>query len=225
MWNPFQKETFWESLEHKLHRDAEQKRKKKILLASGWGLVILAGIIMLMNPKSPPPPEVDEVVIHVSGEAQTGVTQDDPKVPKAGEICMRHPDIFLFHYSGNRETIDLKSIDLQFKTIHDLASKWAIMILDQKKLKSNLERECFGGNPIWTFSIEENLLTEPLMKLSEKYGIPLWSWTGEVVSGETFVGFNIQRHELDEFSTPEFIRELLRKYLELESGGLFKNLP
>ena len=226
MWNPFRKETFWESIEHKLHRE-ESHKKRNLTLIVGSGVMILGSIAFFMNPKAPQEkPPIDEMVIQVSWETKPIVIEEDPKKPKAWELCVRHPDVFVFHYQLTEKVEDMRTIELQLGTIHQLAAQWAIALLDEKKFQTSLDRGCFPGNPLWVVSLPT--LDESFLKLSEKYSIPFYTentGSGAGIDWKTFTGLTTQEHTLTESTTPESIKEILRKYLEIESGWLFKNLP
>lgn len=226
MWNPFKKETLWESLGHKLHREHSNK-KRVLIMTLWWGILLLGGIVFVMNPEAPQEkPPIDEVVIQVSWEVQPEPEVVDPKKPQAWEICIRRPDVFIFRYQFADKVDDMRAIELQLGTIHQLAKQWSIALIDEKKLQTSLDRDCFPGNPLWVISLP--MIDDSFMKFSEKYSIPFYTektGSGVGIDWKTFTGLTTQEHILTESTTPETIKEILRKYLEIESGWLFKNLP
>lgn len=65
------------------------------------------------------------------------------------------------------------------------------------------------------------MIDDSFMKFSEKYSIPFYTektGSGVGIDWKTFTGLTTQEHILTESTTPETIKEILRKYLEIESG-------
>jgi hypothetical protein len=105
--------------------------------------------------------------------------------------------------------------------IQDFAQKGAIILINEENFRESLERECFLGNPLWIVSTLDTSTIEVITPISEEHFIPLFSST---IDADSLSGYTVKQIDITNLSTTESIREVLRKYLELESGGLFKNL-
>lgn len=221
MWNPFKKkpDTFLESIKHHIVHEQKPMHTMRNIALGVILLFLLGGILFPMFRKLSQAPVFREPTNIVSSEITPSKDKEDINV-KPGEICMKHPDIFVLNYTLSG-VVNTGSIDKQMQAIQELGQKGAISLIDESNFQKSLERGCFTGNPLWIVSSAKSDTTDILTPITQTHFIPLFANTTDWSS---FTGYTIEQIDITNLTSTKSLEEILRKYLEVQSGGIFKNL-
>lgn len=107
------------------------------------------------------------------------------------------------------------------QTIQDLGQKGAIALTDESNFHKSMERGCFTGNPLWIVSSTKSDTIDILTPITQAHFIPLFM---NATDWSSFTGYTVEQLDVTNLTSPESLKEILRKYLEVQSGGIFKNL-
>jgi hypothetical protein len=228
MWNPFQKkpDTFLESIKHHfMHESIPTHRVRNISLGILLWVLIISGILWKSGQQdTPPPPNITEQATIVSGEEPAIVIQENTPEEDAqvapGEICMKKPDIFIFTYTQSG-TMSTGSVYEHLRTIQDFAKKGAIVLLDKDTFDRSAERWCFTWNPIWLLWSTTESTQKMLASIAQEHEIPLFTIP---LDQDSLTPYSVKKYDITSDTRGDFFREILQEYLEIESGGFFRDI-
>lgn len=219
MWNPFKKksENFLKTIQHHILH----KKKPHYTMRNATILIIL--VILIWT-----------IIIIFRDQVSTPLIQNTPvralldtwreaSKKEWEKICVQHPDIFIFHYNhtGSSDVISTGALYNQIGGVRDLAEKGAIVLIEPANFSESLKQSCFPWNPIWILS-ESGSAYLTLHLIAGEYQIPLFSRT--FLDMRSLSGYALHEFNIDQETNGGFFHKILQKYLELESGGIFKDI-